>query len=531
MKKSISICVIAVGVVISATILTKSSVAGQVDSIVRLQPASPGIQQVGNANLSGTARVGSLKTNAFQLGTSAVSGRVLTTDASGNGTWQNASGFTLPFSGSTSNSGGPAFSVTNVTGDGISGISNASGFNVGVYGQSDSTVGKAVYGVATANSGGNRGGQFESYGTAGAGVFGYARSAGGTTYGGEFLCDSVSGYGVYGITNAATGTTYGAYGQSNSTSGTGVFGLANATSGQVYGVYGQSNSTTGVGLYGLANTTTGNNRGIIGHSNSTSGIGILGECSGTQGVAIEGNESATSGSVYGVEGNSNSPAGAGVFGVGGAGTGVAYGVFGYSASTIGRGVYGLDTSSNTMCYGVVGESISPIGYGLFSNGNIGGTGTKAFVIDDPLDPEDKFLKHYCAEGPEPRNVYQGSITTGHDGYAWVQLPAYYEEINRDPLYQLTVVDSSEDFVMAKVTKRIDGNRFQIRTSKPNVEVCWRVDAIRNDRWVRKNGAPVELEKDDEMKGKYLQPELYGKPAEMGIGYQPRPVLRNKSRHP
>ena len=34
-----------------------------------------------------------------------------------------------------------------------------------------------------------------------------------------------------------------------------------------------------------------------------------------------------------------------------------------------------------------------------------GSGVKAFRIDHPLDPENKYLLHYCAEGPEPLNVY------------------------------------------------------------------------------------------------------------------------------
>src|SRR5204862_8172314 len=105
-----------------------------------------------------------------------------------------------------------------------------------------------------------------------------------------------------------------------------------------------------------------------------------------------------------------------------------------------------------------------------------------------------------------------------EGYAWIDLPDYYKEINKDPLYQLTVVDSSADFVMAKVTCKIAGNRFQIRTSKPKTEVCWRVDAVRNDLRVQNHGAPVEVVKPESDKGRYQHPDLYGAPPEMDINY-------------
>ncbi len=57
-------------------------------SAVMLQPTSPGTSQSGHANISGTFRANSLYGNNFQLGLTANAGDVLTTDASGNGTWQ-----------------------------------------------------------------------------------------------------------------------------------------------------------------------------------------------------------------------------------------------------------------------------------------------------------------------------------------------------------------------------------------------------------------------------------------------------------
>src|SRR6185369_2591920 len=73
-------------------------------------------------------------------------------------------------------------------------------------------------------------------------------------------------------------------------------------------------------------------------------------------------------------------------------------------------------------------------YGVFSNGNLSASGTKSFRMDHPSDPENKYLLHYCAEGPEPLNLYTGTVTTDAKGEAWVQLPAYCEAINKDFRY-------------------------------------------------------------------------------------------------
>jgi hypothetical protein len=68
--------------------------------------------------------------------------------------------------------------------------------------------------------------------------------------------------------------------------------------------------------------------------------------------------------------------------------------------------------------------------------------------------------------------------------------------------------------------RFRNNQFTIRTSKPNVKVSWRVEAIRNDRYMQKYGIQTVQEKGPESRGKYVHPELYGMPEERGIHYYP-----------
>src|SRR5262249_41487081 len=64
---------------------------------------------------------------------------------------------------------------------------------------------------------------------------------------------------------------------------------------------------------------------------------------------------------------------------------------------------------------------------------------KHFVIDHPCDPANRYLFHCSVESPERMNVYSGNITTNHNGKATVILPDYFEALNGDYRYQLTVI--------------------------------------------------------------------------------------------
>ena len=216
-------------------------------------------------------------------------------------------------------------------------------------------------------------------------------------------------------------------------------------------------------------------------------------------------------------------------------SGKATGVFGTSpAAQGGKGVVGHANATSGECYGVYGRSInnpSQTNYGVYSEGRLAATGTKQFQIDHPLSPETHYLNHFCTEGPEPYNAYSGNVVTDAHGYAVVRLPNYFEAINRDYRYQLTVIDASDDFVLAKVVQEIQNNQFVIRTSKPNVKVSWRVEAIRNDLWVQRYGYVTEQEKPQWNQGKYLHPELYGLPIEQGIGHIPEDEETVPTPHP
>ncbi len=182
-------------------------------------------------------------------------------------------------------------------------------------------------------------------------------------------------------------------------------------------------------------------------------------------------------------------------------------------------MWGETNSSDSTAYGVRGEEPSGgAGHAVFAAGTIGSTGTKLFQIDHPLRPETHYLNHFCAEGPEPYNLYRGTVMLDARGEAWVQLPDYFEAINRDPTISLTPVGTPMPNLHVAV--EIQNNRFKIAGGAPGKKVFWRVEAIRNDLWVQRYGYQTEQEKEDAIKGKYLHPELYGQPKERGIHYRP-----------
>lgn len=166
------------------------------------------------------------------------------------------------------------------------------------------------------------------------------------------------------------------------------------------------------------------------------------------------------------------------------------------ATAIGAG--SLATTDNTI---VIGRSTDTV--------TIPGTLTKAagsFRIDHPLDPYNKYLFHSFVESPDMMNVYNGNITTDANGEATVLLPGYFEALNKDVRYQLTVIGI---FAQAIISEEVSGNKFKIKTDKPNVKVSWQVTGIRKDPYAEKNRIVPEVEKPASEKGKLQNPDVYG----------------------
>jgi hypothetical protein len=427
------------------------------------------------------------------------------------------------------------------TGYGVSGYDSAtSGATAGVYGVSASTSGAGVWGFNNATSGNAVGVYGNSASTSGAGVWGFNNATSGNAVGVYGNSASTSGWSVEGNSTAASGVTVGVLGYSYSPTGYGMYGQNNATTGNAYGVGGESLSTTGVGVIGTVLATTGRNYGVYGSSASPQGIGVHGDGNLSGGVGVSGTTSGIT--QYGVYGQNIGT------------TGPAYGVYGETFSYQGYGITGINMATSGIGggAGVYGNSLNPGGVGVMANATAGGTalvaaanpggyaaqltgnvymignlgiqgdlqvsgsiakGSGSFKIDHPLDPANKYLSHSFVESPDMMNVYNGNVTTDNQGTATVILPDYFEALNGEFRYQLTVIGQ---FAQAMVSQKIANNRFVIRTDKPSVEVSWQVTGIRHDAYAQAHRIPVEEEKPAAEQGYYLHPDAFGQPESKSI---------------
>jgi hypothetical protein len=328
---------------------------------------------------------------------------------------------------------------------------------------------------------------------AGAGVVGRTASADG--YAGYFensstTDDAFKGRGIRALAGSATPATFnhigfagggefagpdGVVGVSSGFGGSGVAGFNGAGR---FGVYGLSTAPDGLaGFFRNTSTSTDHRKGA-----AVQGLGA-----GAIGNEIPSGASAGGGEFIGPNG-----------------------VIGAVRANAGGGGIGV--------YAIQGSGFAA----LIAQGNaaIRGTLTKTagtFKIDHPLDPANRYLSHSFVESPDMMNVYNGNVVTDARGEAVVELPGYFEALNRDPRYQLTVIGS---FAAAQVAEEISDNHFTIRTSEPHVKVSWQVTGIRQDAYAIAHPIVVEEDKALADQGRYLHPVEHGMPASLAIGIAP-----------
>jgi hypothetical protein len=122
------------------------------------------------------------------------------------------------------------------------------------------------------------------------------------------------------------------------------------------------------------------------------------------------------------------------------------------------------------------------------------------------------------------NIYNGNIVTDANGIATVTMPSYFDALNKDFRYQLTVIGT---FAQAIVKEEMSGNSFIIQTNQPNVKVSWQVTGVRNDKYAQAHRVQAEVAKEPENQGRYLHAPEWGKPENMSIGYGQNPVPQTK----
>jgi hypothetical protein len=248
------------------------------------------------------------------------------------------------------------------------------------------------------------------------------------------------------------------------------------------------------------------------------GAGIVARGNGFGLVGFGGPGAFTGVAGVGADTDTGTLGGIGLFGGGGkaangdGGSGlIARGGEGNSAGNTGgiginaRGGEGKNGATNGLAGKFTGD--------VLIDGDLNVSGTKNFKIDHPLDPENKYLYHAAIESSEVLNVYSGNVTTNEQGEAVIRLPDWFEAINRDFRYQLTVVGT---FAQAIVADEIKNNRFKIKTNAADVRVSWQVTGIRFDRAIRMRPFKAEEEKPERERGTYLSPEAFNNPAERSI---------------
>jgi len=367
-----------------------------------------------------------------------------------------------------------------------------------------------------------------------------------------------------GSATATTGATGGVLGTTDSSGNfsTGMLGILNssspgASSAAVKGITSSQNSN-GPGIYGLQLSAGGSAPAVLGetHSGSPVTAGVRGITTANAVCCVPGvwGSNTSSGPGWGVLGDTGSQGGGiGVFGRTSAGPSASYGVWGESGSTAanaagvlgrissaaanaagvrgensgnccGMGVAGFHTGSGI---GVYGEALngfavsgfSPNNWSGYFHGSVNVVGalfksSGAFRIDNPLDPAHEYLQHSFVESPDMKDVYDGVVSTNGKGFATVKLPNWFQGLNRDFRYQLTLLGKDAWGAQAVVWEKIHGNRFVIR-SKPHVEVSWQVTGIRQDAWANAHRIQTVVPK-GAADNKYLHPELYGKPLSKSV---------------
>jgi hypothetical protein len=315
------------------------------------------------------------------------------------------------------------------------------------------------------------------------------------------------------------------YGAAGTANGAAVFSVTNSGNYSTTAPYTPDGVAGFGGSSGAGNFSTGGN-GVVGYGGNATdtagtdtfgGFGVVGH-GGTGNPSYSGSTGGYGAEFYG----GDSGGGAGGFG----GDGVVS--YGGSPNGIGLYVYSADqTTANTAAVFIGAVDI----YGnLYKSGG-------AFKIDHPVDPENKYLVHSFVDSPDMKNVYDGTVVTDGSGYATVAMPEYFEALNRDFRYQLTVV--GPQFAQAIVASEMVKNHFTIRTDHPGVKVSWQVTGIRQDAFANAHRIQVEAEKAPADRGHYLYPELVGAPQTARIGYMApapggeqvvhrRPIIQKRS---
>ncbi len=183
-------------------------------------------------------------------------------------------------------------------------------------------------------------------------------------------------------------------------------------------------------------------------------------------------------------------------------------------------MFGIPGSTNNAFQtGVYGATRGSNQYAGYFDGKVEVTGTLSkgggsFKIDHPLDPANKYLYHSFVESPDMMNIYNGNVSLDDSGEATINLPNWFEALNKDFRYQLTAIGAPGPNLY--IAQEESANRFKIAGGRKGMKVSWQITGVRKDAWAEQHRIPVEENKVGLEKGRYLHPIEHGMPKSMGI---------------
>ncbi len=123
-----------------------------------------------------------------------------------------------------------------------------------------------------------------------------------------------------------------------------------------------------------------------------------------------------------------------------------------------------------------------------------------------------------------KNVYDGVAVLDAHGEAVIDLPAWFEALNKEFRYQLTPIGAPGPNLY--IAEEINNHHFKIAGGATALKVCWQVTGIRQDAWAQANQFVAEQDKPASEQDHYLSPEAYGYSLEKSIvGVRHPEILR------
>jgi hypothetical protein len=244
-------------------------------------------------------------------------------------------------------------------------------------------------------------------------------------------------------------------------------------------------------LRGDAGGDQGQKMGLFGRANgattaTTSNHGVYGEVHANVGTYTEGKSYAGYFNAIGSFGHK-------------------YGVYAQAINTC---------KTNYGIYAVAREAVT--NYAGYFEGNVHVAGTLSktsgtFLIDHPLDPENRVLRHNFVESPEPLCLYRGKVRLGEDGSAPVPMPDYFRALtSEEGATALLTPLGARPFAVSYEWN--DAHDTLVVYGDPGAEVSYLVVADRDDPSIRVLRQPVEEDKGEAgsafPRGEYLFPDAY-----------------------